>query len=136
MENPGCITFTEHYIFKHEPSTHEITERGSLIVHELAHMWFGDLVTMTWWNDLWLNESFADFINYVIMNDQVGNMSFPVENGYLLFNMRKRGGYRFIFTLFFRFFIFFSIKLFKLLYFFWSHFLMIFKNFSYKKITD
>ena len=66
MENPGCITYNECYVFKKEPTIAEITDRASTINHELAHMWFGDMVTMKWWDDLWLNESFADFVCYII----------------------------------------------------------------------
>lgn len=52
MENPGAVTFNNHYLFKEEASKERICKRGSTIVHELAHMWFGNLVTMKWWDDL------------------------------------------------------------------------------------
>jgi len=94
MENPGAVTYTEHYLYKKEPTRDEITDRASTIIHELAHMWFGDTVTMKWWNDLWLNESFADFVNYIILGDMMGEMSFPIANGWLMFNNRKNWGYR------------------------------------------
>ncbi|WP_315773087.1 aminopeptidase N [Rhodococcoides kroppenstedtii] len=62
MENPGCVTFTESYVFRSPATRSQYARRANTILHEMAHMWFGDLVTMQWWDDLWLKESFADYM--------------------------------------------------------------------------
>ena len=64
MENAGCVTFRDQYLFRSRVTAREMEARDNTILHELAHMWFGDLVTMRWWDDLWLNESFAEWASH------------------------------------------------------------------------
>jgi aminopeptidase N len=65
MENAGCVTFSERHIFRSKVTEAERENRADTVLHEMAHMWFGDLVTMRWWDDLWLNESFATYASYL-----------------------------------------------------------------------
>jgi len=64
MENAGCVTHHESYLFRARVTDAAYEQRSNTILHELAHMWFGDLVTMRWWDDLWLNESFAEWASH------------------------------------------------------------------------
>ena len=63
MENAGAVTFTESHVYRDPPTESQRLSRAETILHELAHMWFGDLATMRWWDDLWLNESFATYVS-------------------------------------------------------------------------
>ncbi|GLF93681.1 aminopeptidase N [Streptomyces yaizuensis] len=90
MENPGCVTFHEDFVFRGRVTQASYERRANVILHEMAHMWFGDLVTMVWWDDLWLKESFADFMGSYAM---VGATRF--DNGWITFaNNRKAWAYR------------------------------------------
>ncbi|WP_138959743.1 aminopeptidase N [Streptomyces sp. YIM 121038] len=90
MENPGCVTFREEFIFRGKVTQASYERRANVILHEMAHMWFGDLVTMRWWDDLWLKESFADFMGSFSMVEAT-----RFTNGWITFaNNRKAWAYR------------------------------------------
>jgi aminopeptidase N len=91
MENFGCVVHAEqHYIFRSQVTDYEYEARANTIVHELAHMWFGDLVTMRWWDDLWLNESFAEWAAHWAN----ANASRFTDAWTTFLSIRKNWGYR------------------------------------------
>jgi aminopeptidase N len=91
MENVGCVTFHEDVlIFRSKVTERSYISRATTIHHEMAHMWFGDLVTMKWWQDLWLNESFAEWASYLSVSE-----STKYTNAWTEFNsVRKNWAYR------------------------------------------
>ncbi|MEU2434447.1 aminopeptidase N [Streptomyces sp. NPDC007861] len=90
MENPGCVTFREEFVFRGKVTQASYERRANVILHEMAHMWFGDLVTMRWWDDLWLKESFADFMGSFSMVEAT-----RFRDGWVTFaNSRKSWAYR------------------------------------------
>lgn len=85
MENPGLVTFTEAYLSRGAATEAQRASRANTILHEMAHMWFGDLVTMTWWDDLWLKESFADY-----MGSHASAVATRFHDAWVTFAMRRK----------------------------------------------
>ncbi|HEX5089884.1 MAG TPA: aminopeptidase N, partial [Nocardioides sp.] len=90
MENAGCVTFRDEYLPRSRQDRSFYEFRAEVILHEMAHMWFGDLVTMKWWDDLWLNESFAEWACYHA--EALATSYTDAWTGFT--NARKQTGYR------------------------------------------
>jgi aminopeptidase N len=89
LENPGCVTYRDEILPVGTPTRNERRRRGMVIAHEMAHQWFGNLTTMTWWEDTWLQESFADYMGFRVASDAAG-----FEDAFVDFSIRQKvGGY-------------------------------------------
>lgn len=93
MENPGAITYSERLFPRGTNTYAELSRRGRVILHELAHMWFGNTVSVKWWNDIWSKESFADYCAYQCAHDTRDIMGFETDNSMVNFLIRKCWGY-------------------------------------------
>jgi aminopeptidase N len=73
MENVGCVIYRDQYIQRDEEFSSARKQAVlNVFLHEISHMWFGNLVTMAWWDDLWLNESFANYVSYICLDEAPG----------------------------------------------------------------
>ncbi|MFZ1412316.1 MAG: aminopeptidase N [Micropruina sp.] len=94
MENAGCVTIRDEYLFRSRVTAASYEGRDNTILHELAHMWFGDLVTMTWWDDLWLNESFAEWASHWAQSEIRSKTGTGDDPWTTFCNQRKTWAYR------------------------------------------
>lgn len=94
MENAGCVTYRDEYIFTSRQTNAAYESRDNTILHEMAHMWFGDLVTMTWWDDLWLNESFAEWASHFAQDEIRARHADRSDPWATFCNSRKTWAYR------------------------------------------
>ncbi|GAB3813689.1 hypothetical protein GCM10027605_57720 [Micromonospora zhanjiangensis] len=85
MENPGLVAIRDDYVFRSVVTESQREQRATTIAHEMAHMWFGNLVTMRWWDDLWLNESFAEYLGF-----RVAAEATRYDRAWTTFAMRRK----------------------------------------------
>lgn len=93
MENAGLVTFSEEKTLKTYATEDDYYDLADTLAHELAHHWFGNLVTMDWWDDLWLNESFADFISQFTLGKINSSLIHQLKPSAMYFRDRKSWGY-------------------------------------------
>ena len=94
MENAGCVTIRDEYLYRSRVTNAAYETRANTILHELAHMWFGDLVTMKWWDDLWLNESFAEWASHYCQAELRARTGTGDDPWATFCNARKNWAYR------------------------------------------
>ena len=94
MEYPGAVTYNENLLPLRENNSLDVSKRGHVFLHEISHMWFGNLVTMKWWNNLWLNESFAEFICHKSFDSIYQDLDFKVSIPWVSFLCNKSKGYK------------------------------------------
>lgn len=95
MENAGLVTFNDNYVYTEKGTSKKMFNLARVLSHELSHHWFGNLVTMRWWDDVWLNESFADLASFVCLEEvQPLITTVKYESAMTIFQDRKNWGYK------------------------------------------
>ena len=87
MEYPGAVLYTERLFPRRAMTDEDVGRRGIYVMHEVAHMWFGDAVSVKWWNDLWLKEAFADYVAFTALKEARDGAPDGSYKGMLGFNI-------------------------------------------------